>query len=86
MDYMAEGLDVELVVAIDFTKSNGDPADPRFQLAAVAPPQTFFLSLVLPTIRPDTYIFHSLGLYLHPVSCADSSEIFSFMVSSTSRL
>ena len=29
MDYIAEGLDVELVVAIDFTKSNGDPLDPR---------------------------------------------------------
>uniref|UniRef100_A0A7S0QQF9 C2 domain-containing protein n=1 Tax=Cryptomonas curvata TaxID=233186 RepID=A0A7S0QQF9_9CRYP len=28
MDYMADGLDVELVFAIDFTKSNGDPADP----------------------------------------------------------
>jgi hypothetical protein len=34
MDYMAEGLDVELVVAIDFTKSNGDPTDPRFLLVA----------------------------------------------------
>jgi hypothetical protein len=36
MDYMAEGLDVELVVAIDFTKSNGDPTDPRFMPADTA--------------------------------------------------
>ena len=35
MDYMAEGLDVELVVAIDFTKSNGDPAEPRFMPAGL---------------------------------------------------
>jgi hypothetical protein len=32
MDYMTEGLDVELVVAIDFTKSNGDPAESRFPM------------------------------------------------------
>ncbi len=37
MDYMADGLDVELVVAIDFTNSNGDPTDPRFVLKARTP-------------------------------------------------
>lgn len=37
MDYLAEGLDVELVFAIDFTKSNGDPMDPRQYLTPLAP-------------------------------------------------